>query len=1232
MSLAGLLSRAALPARVVSLQSWSRNLSITVVLIGSIVILGWIFDSTVLKTIFPGFVSMKANTAICFVFSGISLRLWHQRPISRWIQRTARGLALLVSAIGLLTLVEYGLNINLGIDELIFHPPIGVGDVAPGRMAIYTAYSFLLLGMALWQMHWNQVNSRLTQLLVGTPCMIAFLALLGYLYDSAELYRGGTPTSIALHTTIAFLLLCVGILLARPDQGAVAIFVDETAGGVLARRLFPAAIVIPPFICWLSLLGSRIHLYTPELRLALVSAADVIIFAALVWRSAITLQAVTCKHNRISQTFQQTTNELEQRVAERTVLLQRANQRLHHEILVSQAAEHDRAQAEVALRQVNETLELRVAERTAELTQANNRLQQELLGRQLAEVALREREEQYRLLAEVSPQVVWMGDSTGYIIYCNRYWFNYTGLTMGQTLGNGWIEALHPEDQEQILPLWNRSILNGNHYEMEMRFRRASDGEYRWFMVRSLPSHNDSGQVVRWVGIANDIHDRKQVEIERARLLELEQAARAELEAERSRLEQILQQFPLGVLIAEAPSGIIQFHNSEVTRLLRHPFLPSSTYEDCRQHSTFHRDGRPYEPHEFPLFRALVFGELVRAEEINYRRGDDTDAVLSVDSAPIFDLEGNIVAAVSTFNDISERKRAEEALFQEKELAQVTLRSIGDAVITTDASGQVQYLNPIAETLTGWTQHEAEGLPLPEVFQIINETTREWVANPAERALQENGIVGLANHTILISRNGQEFAIDDSAAPIRGSDGQVIGAVLVFHDVTQTRSLAKQLSWQASYDGLTGLVNRREFENRLEQAVSTAQTDNQVHALCYLDLDQFKVVNDTCGHVAGDELLRQVATLFQTHIRKSDTLARLGGDEFGVLLNQCPLEKARQVANELREQVQTFRFVWQDKQFAIGVSIGLVVIDAHSRTTMDVLIAADAACYVSKNKGRNRVHVYQADDLELAQQQGEMQWATRLTQALQDDRFRLYYQQIIPLAGDAAIGEHYEVLLRLQDESGELIAPMAFVPAAERYNLMQTIDRWVIRTLFATQGQHYREVWQQCQLQAEECNSLYAINLSGTSINDDQFIDFLHEQFTLHQIPPHLICFEITETVAISNLTKAAQLISELRSLGCRFALDDFGSGMSSFAYLKYLPVDFIKIDGGFIKHIVNDPIDTAIVEAINQIGQVMGIQTIAEFVENDAILEKVKALGVNYAQGYSIAEPCSLTALLEPI
>jgi diguanylate cyclase (GGDEF)-like protein/PAS domain S-box-containing protein len=564
--------------------------------------------------------------------------------------------------------------------------------------------------------------------------------------------------------------------------------------------------------------------------------------------------------------------------------------------------------------------------------------------------------------------------------------------------------------------------------------------------------------------------------------------------------------------------------------------------------------------------------------------------------------------------DITERKQMEEELFHEKELAQVTLHSIGDAVITTDATGKIEYFNPVAEMLTGWSQQEAKGLPLKEVFRIFHETTREPAENPVEKALKAGQIVGLANHTVLMNRDDHEIAIDDSAAPIRDRYNRIVGAVMVFHDVTQNRSLSRQLSWQASHDSLTGLVNRHEFEQCLEQAVNGARTHNLEHALCYLDLDQFKIVNDTCGHAAGDELLRQVTTLLQTKIRQSDILARLGGDEFGALLYQCSLNKAIVVADGLRETIQEFRFVWQDNIFSVGVSIGLVEINAASESRVSLLSYADAACYAAKNKGRNRVHIFQSDDEELLQQRGEMQWVGRITKALAENRFCLYSQTIAAIAPTTIQENHCEILLRLRDEQGILVAPMAFIPAAERYNLMPTIDRWVINTLF----KHW-------SLTKHDSNTTYAINLSGTSINDDQFISFLHKQFALYQVPPHSICFEITETVAIANLTKASQLIRELQRWGCRFSLDDFGSGMSSFAYLKTLPVDYLKIDGGFIKNIIENSVDDAMVEAITRIGHIMGVKMIAEFVENDAILQRIKALGVDYAQGFGVAEPCPL-------
>ncbi len=563
-----------------------------------------------------------------------------------------------------------------------------------------------------------------------------------------------------------------------------------------------------------------------------------------------------------------------------------------------------------------------------------------------------------------------------------------------------------------------------------------------------------------------------------------------------------------------------------------------------------------------------------------------------------------------------ERKRVADSLYEQKELAEVTLHSIGDAVITTDSAGRIEYLNPIAELLTGWRNDEAHGRALPEVFVIMNENTRLRALDPVARCLREGQIVALANHTVLINRQGREIAIEDSAAPIRERDGRIIGVVMVFHDVSQSRAMAQKLTWQATHDTLTGLINRREFEKRLSQALADAKTEHHQHVLLYLDLDQFKIVNDTCGHVAGDELLKQLATLLQTRLREGDVLARLGGDELGVLLSYCPEDQARRVADTLRLTVKEFRFNWEGKSFDIGVSIGMVVIDTECLSVGELLSAADMACYAAKDSGRNRTHVYRREDMELAQRHGEMQWVNRLTRAIEQDRLLLYRQRILSIADPSGNEEHYEILIRLRGENDEIIPPGAFIPAAERYGLMPAVDRWVIRTLFAALATQA----ERAGFENNDCS--YAVNLSGTSLNDEMLQDYVREQLLLYAIAPRRIWFEITETAAIANLPRASRFIKEMKTLGCRFSLDDFGSGVSSFAYLKNLAVDNLKIDGSFVKDIVDDPIDYAMVQSINQIGHVMGLRTTAEFVENDAILSRLHEIGVDYAQGYGIHRP----------
>ncbi|MBL8529724.1 MAG: EAL domain-containing protein [Burkholderiales bacterium] len=624
----------------------------------------------------------------------------------------------------------------------------------------------------------------------------------------------------------------------------------------------------------------------------------------------------------------------------------------------------------------------------------------------------------------------------------------------------------------------------------------------------------------------------------------------------------------------------------------------------------------------------------VRNLEIDYV--DTTGRVVPIEvNATVVNMEGER-RIMALCRDISARKQAERALRQayeelerkvgertaelaqtndvlqrEKELFRITLASIGDAVITTDAAQRITYLNKVAEDLTGWLEAEARERPLAEVFRIVHEETREPTEDPVGEGMRAKERIGPRNHTVLICRDEREISIDTSVAPILDSSDVTIGAVLVFRDVTAQRKLAQQLSHQATHDTLTELVNRREFERRLTHLLASA-SPYAPHALLYLDLDQFKVVNDTCGHVAGDDLLRQISALLRTKLRARDTLARLGGDEFGVLLEHCAVPEAKRIANNLRELVHGFRFAWQDKSFQIGVSIGLVPLVHAGETPSGAMSAADSSCYAAKEKGRNRVHVYQADDSMLAQRHGEMRWMPRIQQALADERFRLYYQPIVPIASSALSGHHGEILLRMLDEEGQIVPPGAFLPAAERYGLMLAIDRWVVmKTLDALSAATSREG-----------DVMFSINVSAQSLGAADFLDFVIERIEHTGVSPHTLCFEITETSAVSELAHVLHFIDILKARGCRFALDDFGTGVSSFSYLKTLPVDYLKIDGGFIRNLATDEIDRAMVEAVHRIGHIMGLRTIAEWVQNDAILETLREIGVDYGQGYASGEP----------
>jgi diguanylate cyclase (GGDEF)-like protein/PAS domain S-box-containing protein len=628
-----------------------------------------------------------------------------------------------------------------------------------------------------------------------------------------------------------------------------------------------------------------------------------------------------------------------------------------------------------------------------------------------------------------------------------------------------------------------------------------------------------------------------------------------------------------------------------------------------------------WNPADRAEFMRLVEAEgEIRSAEFRMRRRDGQQVVILENARAVRDAGNRIVGYEGTIADITERKRAEQAVFAEKERAQVTLQSIGDAVISTDADGRIEYINPVAETLTAWSLDEARGRPIADVLNLVNEITREPIENPLMCALGRSEAGTPADHSVLITRSGQEVAIQESAAPICDRQGRVIGAVIVFHDVTKERRLKRALSYQASHDALTGLINRREFDNRLHAAVLSAQRGEGSYALLYIDLDQFKVVNDTCGHQAGDRLLRDVTGLLQTRVRASDTIARLGGDEFGVLLEGCTLEQATRIAEGVRQAIRDYRFMWGASTLSVGASVGVVQIKAETENVASIMSAADIACYAAKDEGRNRIHVYEQDGV--SHRHREMHWVARVTRAVEENRLELFFQPIVPIGVTAADAgsqpRFHELTVRLRDDDGHLVPPGEFIPAAERYNVMSIIDRWVVMRAVELLKERQR---------SGAPLPLLAVNLSGTSLNEQSFAEFVLQNVG-ESLIANALCFEITETAAVTSLSNAIYFMRELKGRGCRFSLDDFGSGLSSFMYLKTLPVDFLKIDGQFISHIATDAVDRSMVEAISKIGRALGISTVAECVESEAVLEELKRIGVDFAQGFFIAAPLPIAQL----
>jgi len=619
------------------------------------------------------------------------------------------------------------------------------------------------------------------------------------------------------------------------------------------------------------------------------------------------------------------------------------------------------------------------------------------------------------------------------------------------------------------------------------------------------------------------------------------------------------------------------------------------------------------------IAKQLAGEEIPRRLEIQLINGNEQGLWVEAQTA-LIDYLGK-PAVLTIARDVSYRKSLEASLSRSRWQAQHTLESIAEGVITTDNEGRIDYLNRAAEVLTGVSRDEAIGRPTAEIFNLIDDTDRRHLGDPVERCLAMRRRVNMGRRALLLGHDGdKEYSVEVTASPIRGAESGISGAVVVIHDVSEIRGPTRQMSYQATHDPLTGLVNRREFERRLQEAIDSAHSSEMSHMLFYMDLDRFKAVNDSCGHLAGDSLLREVAALIKQQVRESDSVGRLGGDEFGALLNRCPIEKARQIAADICNAVADYRFVWQDKIFSIGISVGLVEITRSSGGLQDVISAADSACYVAKQRGRGQVHVYSARDEAIARERGDIQWLRQMQAALQEDRFELATQPIIATAGASESGPAIEVLLRLPDETGRITDTAEFLRPAERYQLMPQIDRWVVAaTLTAIGAGKIRLPGRRTCM----------INLSSQTLGDEGFLGFVVETLDRSGVSPSSICFEVSESAVSEDVQRVRRFIEVVHGIGCEFALDDFGRGLGAFSSLKNLPVDYLKIDGSYTRNLAADEINQEMVAAMIKLARTMEFRIVAEQVERQQDFDWLRDVGVDFVQGHYIESPAILGASL---
>jgi len=811
-----------------------------------------------------------------------------------------------------------------------------------------------------------------------------------------------------------------------------------------------------------------------------------------------------------------------------------------------------------------------------------------------SEKALIVSEKRYQDFIESSRDWVWERDQNYCITYSNLAVTNILGYSLDDIIGSPFDDRIHEDDFAEMNKIIPNCIATKSGWHNKLLRWKSKQGEWFFLESSSVITFDEKGDFSGFRGVERDVTER----------VHAEQAHRESLKM----LNHAFDATPDGVSITRLSDGRFIYANPALAQMSKYSLdeiIGQTIFE-----LNFYHDPKA----RADLIKQLLEGELVSDFQTDFRSRDGEIIPGSV-SCSLVELD-NEQCIITILRDITERIHAEREL---RKLSTAVEQS-HNAIVITDTAGTIEYVNSRLVELTGYSSKELIGKN-PRIWK--SGETSEEVYNDLWKTITQGKI--WKGDILNRKKNGSTYWSSDIISPIFDKKGNITHYLSSQEDVTEIRNLNKQLTWQASYDALTGLVNRREFERRLERIIANSDKNHSTeHALFFMDLDQFKVVNDTCGHTAGDELLRQLSNVLQNKVRKRDTLARIGGDEFAVLMEHCSLDHAYRVANSLLEAVREYQFQWQKQVFRVGVSIGLIPITDKDQNTTELLKNADSACYIAKEQGRNRIHVHHLQDEDLARRHGEMTWVAKLYQALDENRFCLYAQTITSLKKDSSKQTtSYEMLLRMIDDKGKIVTPDQFFSAAERYNLATKLDRWVINHLFETLKNHSAFL---------ENVEFICINLSGFSLTDKDLLDYIIEHVleNAETIDPEKICFEITETAAITHLSTASKFISILRGIGCKFALDDFGSGLSSFGYLKNLPVDYLKIDGMFVKDIVEDPIDRAMVKSINEIGHVMKMKTIAEYVESDEIKDMLKEIGVDYAQGYGIDIPVPLVDLLK--